>query len=188
MKVLYNIKNVQFSKITATSDSGLPTYDSPIKVPGAVSLTLDNESTSETIYADGIAYYTSSGASSYSGTFENVHFTKEVLKAIFNYVEDTSGNLVEVDGGSNEFGMQFAVDSDEGDVYFTLFRCSATKPNANFQTKEASATINNESVDITISPITLSDDKNVVKAYADKSATNYSTYMTKITVPTFSKI
>lgn len=188
MKVLYNIKKVQFSKITATSDTGLPTYDEPIAVPGAVTLSLDNDSSSEPIYADGIAYFTPSGASSYSGTFEDVHFSKTILKEVFNWLEDTNGNLVEVDNGTNEFGVQFAVDSDEGEVYFTLYRCSATKPSLNFQTKESSATINNESINITMSPITLSDGKTIVKSFADKSASNYATYMNKITVPTFAEV
>lgn len=183
-KVLYNIKKVQVSKITELSDAGVPTYGTPISVPGAVSLSLDNDSSSDPLYADGIVYYTPTGASSYSGTFEDVHFPKEVLINIFNWVEDTNGNLVEVDEGTNEFGLQFAVDSDDGEVYFTLYRCSATRPNSNFQTKESSATINNESIDITISPIT-ADGKNIVKSYAEKGATNYATYMNKITVPTF---
>lgn len=186
-KVLYNIKKVQFSKITEMSEAGLPTYGTPILVPGAVSLSMDNDSTSDPIYADGIVYYTPAGASSYSGTLEDLHFSKEVLKEIFNWVEDTNGNLVEVDDGTNEFGVQFAVDSDDGEVYFTLYRCSATKPNSNFQTKESSATINNESIDITISPITLSDGRNIVKSFAEKGATNYSTYMNKIVVPTIAE-
>ena len=183
-KILYNIKKAQLSKITEMSTAGLPTYGEPIPVPGSVSLSLDNDSSSDIIYADGVAYYTPTGSNSYSGTLENVHFSNKVLQDIFNWVLDTNNNLVEVDSGSNEFGMQFAVDSDDGEVYFTMYRCTATKPSQNFQTKEASATVNNESVSITIMPITLADGKNVIKSFAEKGATNYATYMTKIVVPT----
>lgn len=186
-KVLFNIKKVQFSKITETSAAGVPTYASPILVPGTVSLSLDSDSSLDPFYADGIAYYTPAGTNSYSGTLENANFSEEVLKAIFNWALDSNGNLVEVDTGSNEFGMQFAVDSNDGEVYFTLFRCSATKPSMNFQTKESSATINTQSVDITISSISTSDGKNIVKSYATKEATNYADYMTKIVVPTLTE-
>lgn len=186
-KVLFNIKKVQFSKITETSAAGVPTYATPILVPGTVSLSLDSDSSLDPFYADGIAYYTPAGTNSYSGTLENANFSEEVLKAIFNWALDSNGNLVEVDTGSNEFGMQFAVDSNDGEVYFTLFRCSATKPSMNFQTKESSATINTQSVDITISSISTSDGKNIVKSYATKEATNYADYMTKIVVPTLTE-
>lgn len=186
-KVLFNIKKVQFSKITETSASGVPTYAAPILVPGTVSLSLDSDSSLDPFYADGIAYYTPAGTNSYSGTLENANFSEEVLKAIFNWALDSNNNLVEVDTGSNEFGMQFAVDSNDGEVYFTLFRCSATKPSMNFQTKESSATINTQSVDITISSISTSDGKNIVKSYATKEAANYADYMTKIVVPTLTE-
>ncbi len=186
-KVLFNIKKVQFSKITETSASGVPTYATPILVPGTVSLSLDSDSSLEPFYADGIAYYTPAGTNSYSGTLENANFSEDVLKSIFNWALDSNNNIVEIDTGSNEFGMQFAVDSNDGEVYFTLFRCSATKPSMNFQTKEASATINTQSIDITISSISTSDGKNIVKSYATKEATNYADYMTKIVVPTITE-
>lgn len=184
-KVLFNIKKVQFSKITATGEDGLPTYGTPIKVPGAVSLSTENESSKETKYADGIAYYVTSGSNSYSGTLEIVNFSDEVLQDIFGWKKDSNGNLVEIDGNSENFAMQFAVDSEDGEVYFTFYNCSATKPSNNFQTKEASATINNQSVTLTLIPITLADGTSIIKSFAGKSATGYSKYFDAVTVPTF---
>lgn len=184
-KVLFDIKKVQFSKITEITEAGLPTYATPILVPGTVSLSLDSDSSLSPFYADGIAYYTPAGSTSYTGTLANANFTDEVLKTIFNWIVDNNGNLVETDDGANEFGMQFAVESDNGEVYFTIYRCSATKPSLNFQTKEASATINTQSLSITASPITTADGKNIVKSFCDKDGTNYATYFDAIVVPTF---
>lgn len=182
-KVLFNIKKVQFSKITSYGENGLPAYGTPLKVPGAVSLSMDNESSKETKYADGIAYFVVDGSNSYSGALEIVNFPEEVLKEIFGWKKDENGNLVEVDCGTEPFAMQFAVDSDDGEVYFTFFNCSASRPNNNFQTKESGVTINNQSSDITMTPITLANGDNIIKSYADKTAKNYATYFTAVTVP-----
>lgn len=182
-KVVFNIKKAQFSPITSIDDKGTPTYGEPLKLPGSISLSLDYEGSSDPFYADGIIYYVPSSTGSYSGSFENAWFTEEILKSIYAYVSDTNNNLIETDGEVKEFGMQFACDSDEGEVYFTLFRCASTKPNLNVQTKEGSPTINGQSVDLTINPITLANGMNVIKAMARRSDGNYTTFMDKITLP-----
>lgn len=184
-KVLFNIKKLQMSPITAMTADGLPTYASPIKVPGTVSLKLDQEGESEPFYADGIAYFSAPASTMYTGSLENAHFPPEVLKAIYAYIEDNNLNLVETDDPVKEFGAQFACDSDDGEVYFTLYRVSSTKPNINLQTKESKATINGESVNITVSPVVLADGKTVIKSFANKEASNYSDYFSKIELPSF---
>lgn len=188
-KVLFNIKKLQLSPITAISAAGVPTYDEPIAVPGTVSLSLDPEGESDPFYADGIVYYAGSSSSSYTGTLENALFSDAVLKAIYGYVEDSNKNIVDTDQPTKEFGAQFAVDSDDGEVYFTFYRCSSTKPNLNFQTNEDSRTINPQSVDLTLSTVTTADGKyNLFKSYATKSATNYATYFESIEMPTIPEV
>lgn len=183
MKVVFNIKRLQFSKITNVSAAGIPTYDTPILVPGTVSLSMETEATTDPFYADGIAYYMPSGAVSTSGTLENAFISEEALKAIYGYVEDQNGNLLETDAPVSEFGMQFACDSDDGEVYFTYYRCSSNKPGLNVQTSEASATINPQSVDISASTINIASGQRVLKSYATSKASNYSTYFDAITLP-----
>lgn len=182
-KVWFNIKKLQVSKITKNDTTGIE-YASPIKVPGTVSLSIDSEQSTDSFYADGVSYYAPAGASSYTGTLENAKFSNEVLKEIFNFIEDSANNIIETDAAPNEFGMQFACDSDDGEVYFTYYRVLATKPGLNLQTSEASATINPQSVSITCSPITLSSGKSIVRSHAEKGATNYDTYFNSLIVPT----
>lgn len=184
MKVLFNIKKLQLSKITNISPAGVPTYAAPLVMPGTVSLTLDSEESSDPFYADGEAYYTPKGAETSTGTLENALFTPEVLKAIYAYVEDTNGNLLSTDGQVAEFGMQFACDSDDGEVYFTFYRVTSTKPGINLTTNAPNATINPQTVNLTASTITLNDGVTTInKSYATKSAANYATYFEAITIP-----
>lgn len=189
MKVLFNIKKLQMSKITSLSAGGVPTYAEPLLVPGTVSLTLDSEESSDPFYADGEAYYTPNGSETSTGTLENAMFTKEVLKAIYAYVEDTDGNMLATDGQVSEFGMQFACDSDDGEVYFTFYRVSSTKPGINLTTNNPNATINPQSVNLTATAVTLADGQTrISRSFADKTATNYATYFNSITLPTIQSV
>ena len=52
-KVMFNLCNVHYAVKT---DAG---YLTPVKVPGAVSLSLEAQGDEEKFYADGIAYYVS---------------------------------------------------------------------------------------------------------------------------------
>lgn len=184
MKVVFNIKKLQFQKINSLVNN-LPVYDEAVlKLPGTVSLTLDSEDTGEPFHADGIVYYLANGAETQTGTLENAWFTNEVLKAIYAYVEDTNGNMLATDGQVKEFGMQFACDSDDGEVYFTYYRVSSNKPGLNVTTNAPNATINPQSVNITANTITLADGTtNVIKSFATKDNSNYATYFTGIQVP-----
>lgn len=182
MKALFNIKRLQISKLTESN--GTYTYGTPIQIPGTVSLSMDIDQSIELVYADGVAYVAVPGAVSTTGTLENYFIPTTVLTQIYRYVVSSNGEYLETDDQPYSFGMQFACDNDEGDeVYFTYYNVSSTKPGINLQTKESSTTINPQSVDLTASPITVGT-KQVVKSFATKDATNYSTYFTAITVPT----
>lgn len=188
MKVLYNIKKVELYPISSIDENGTPTYGTCHKLPGSISLSLDQEGDSTIFYADGVSYVTLGGATTYSGSFENAMITREVLTSIFAYMEDANKNLVETDGACTDFGMKFACDSDEDEVRFTLYRVSSTKPNINLQTKESSPTINGQSVNLTVSTVTTAEGKNILKSFAVKGDTNYDSYFGKApTMPTFTE-
>lgn len=182
MKALFNIKKLQFSKLT--ENNGSYTYGTPLQIPGTVSLTMDVEQTLEPIYADGVSYITVAGAAATSGTLENFLFPKDVLTQIYRYVVSTNGEVMQSDDQPYAFGMQFACDDDEGkEVYFTYYNVSSTKPGVNLQTKESSPTINPQSVSLSANPIKVGN-KNITFSYATEEATNYATYFVAIQVPT----
>lgn len=185
-KVKFNIKNVHVAPITAIDDNGLPTYDTPIAWKGAVSLSLDPAGESSIFYADGQAYVTTDGAVSYSGTLEMALVTNEIKKALFGYLEDDNKNLVETDSAVKECGLQFEMDDEEGNqTKFTLFRVKFARPSMTANTTEDQATINADSLSLTVSTVTTSAGKNVLKSYAEKGATNFDKYYDTVTLPTF---
>ena len=54
-KVQFNLKNVHYAKMLTSGE--VPTWSTPVKVPGAVSLTLNPQGEVTPFYADGIVYY-----------------------------------------------------------------------------------------------------------------------------------
>ena len=56
-KVKFGLNKVHWAKITAWSDEGVPTFATPVRLPGAVSLSIDANGENENFYADNSVYY-----------------------------------------------------------------------------------------------------------------------------------
>lgn len=180
-KAIFNIKKLQVSKLTETDNE--ITYGSPIKVKGTVSLSIDIDQTNTPIYADGTTYFVLQGKASTTGTLENYFVPIEVLKEIFRYIQASNGNWLQTDDPASRFGMQFACDDEEGnEVYFTYYDVVATKPGINLQTSEDGATVNAQSLSLTVATIEVNN-KNIISSFAQKGDTNYDTYFEKIVLP-----
>ena len=56
-KVRFGLKNAHWAKMTGIGEDGKPTYETPEKMPGAVSLSIDPDGENENFYADDGVYY-----------------------------------------------------------------------------------------------------------------------------------
>ena len=93
-KVKFNLKNVHYAKLTMGSDN-IPTYETPVPIPGAVSLSLDASGEPENFYADGIAYYVINNNMGYSGDLEVAIIPESFRTDILKEELDSNGVLVE---------------------------------------------------------------------------------------------
>lgn len=76
-KVKFGLTNVHYAKIkdwvTDASGANLtPVYVDPVRLPGAVSISIDANGENENFYADDIVYYVISNNSGYEGDLEIV--------------------------------------------------------------------------------------------------------------------
>ena len=93
-KVKFGLKNCHYAKATFDEDGNV-TYEKPIRMPGAVSLSMDPEGENENFYADDIVYYVINNNSGYSGDLELALIPESFLKDILHEEEDANGVMAE---------------------------------------------------------------------------------------------
>ena len=127
-KVQFNLKNVHYAVMTATGAT--PAWETPVAVPGAVTLTLDAQGDTTPFYADGIVYYQSVANNGYSGDLEMALFPEQMLQDVWN-MEMVSTDFVLIeksDTEPNPFALLYQIDGDVGNNLYCLYNCTGTRP------------------------------------------------------------
>ena len=110
-------------------------YDTPIKLPGAVSLSLEQQGELTPFYADGIKYYVATSNGGYQGELEAAMITDEFREKILSETKDKNGVLIENSNTeAKEFALGFQVDGDVEPTLFWFYNCTATRPNVKAKT------------------------------------------------------
>lgn len=150
-KVRFGLKNVHYAKLTEGTS---PSWGTPVSMAGAVALSLSQEGSRDTFYADNIAYYVSSANNGYSGDLELARVDDSFLKDIWGFTTDANGVLVEAsDVEPSPFALSFQIESDENETMYVLYRCFADRPNLDSQTIEDSKTPQTQTIGITAVPV-----------------------------------
>lgn len=147
-KVMFNLCNVHYAVKT---DAG---YLTPVKVPGAVSLSLEAQGDEEKTYADGITYYVSYGNTGYTGSLEMVLFPAQMFKDIWKNEETEDKVLVEYSNkNAAEFALLFQIDGDKNNAYYVIYDVTASRPGIAAETTTGSKTPKTQSCNITAAPL-----------------------------------
>ena len=181
-KVKFNIRNVHYA-LQNIADDGTVSFEAPVPMPGAVSLSLDANGEPSTFYADGCAYYIISNNMGYEGDLELAmlpeSFRTDVLK------EELDTNKVLVENANVEvqnFALLFEFDGDIKKIRHVLYNCSASRPSIESQTNEDEIEVKTETLSITATPLA----NGYVKAKTgdDTTDTIYADWYKSVYMPT----
>ena len=181
-KVHFGLKNVHYAKITYTD--GVPTWGTPVVVPGGVSLTLSKNSASTDFYADNIKYFHLMSNNGYTGSIEMADFPVQMLQDIWNFSVTTTGKMLTEKAGQQgaEFALMFEVDGDQAPNRYCLYRCSADRPDINANTVGESVEVQTQTADLTVMPVSDPTDGSIINnmvrysTTADTPAAKYNAF------------
>ena len=153
-KVKFGLNKVHWAKITNWSDDGTPTYSFPIRLPGAVSLSIDANGDNDNFYADNSVYYVINNNSGYEGDLEVALITTEFATEILGEQLDTNGVLVERnDAESSQFALMFEFDGDKNHIRHVMYCCTVSRPATEGETIEESKSVKTEKLKLKASAL-----------------------------------
>lgn len=184
-KVKFGLRNVHYAVVTETTDSSTgevtSTYGTVNAWPGAVNLTLDAAGEDTPFYADDIVYATISSNTGYTGTLESALIPADVYSSVFGQTVNSNGDIVEKASDTKKYiALLTEFQLDESGRRYCFYRCMLTRPSVTGATKEASATPQTETVNITITP---RPDDDVIKLFRDKDSDDYDDFFDEVPTP-----
>lgn len=186
-KIKYGIKSCYYAPVTSTALDGTLTYGSMTPLPGAVSLAMAAQGSSDPFYADNVVYWKGAANNGYEGDLEIALIPDSFRQDILGETLDAKGFYVErSDALSKEFAFLFQFEGDESATRHCFYRCVATRPQVNGQTKEENIAPQTET--ITITAMARINDE-VVKSrcpYTTSTSSSYALWFTEVQEPTVS--
>lgn len=186
-KVNFGIENVYYAVLTEGSTNS---WSTPVHVAGAVSITLDSNTTSTPFYADNITYYSSFANNGYTGTLELARIPETMYSDIWGMSEHSTDKVIYEKAGiqPKPFALLFEKDGDQQDDLYCLYRVIPTsKPTEGTSTIEDSATPVTQSFDFNALPLVTgtTNQLNLISARsaADTTTTTRNAWYSGVKVP-----
>ena len=184
-KVKFGLSNCYYAVLNETDG----TYGTPVAMPGAVSLSLDQEGETNNFRADNIDYYVSVSNNGYSGDLELALIPDSFLKDVMGEVKDTTNGLqYELgDAKPSAFALMFQFEGDVNSVRHVLYNCKASRPTVASETTDTTIEPGTETLSITAIAQVMTvkgNQKPVVKAKCEPTDSAYDSFYTSVQVPT----
>ena len=180
-KVKFNLKNVHYALLTL-SEQGVPSFGTPVAVPGAVSLSLDANGEPENFYADGRVYYVINNNMGYDGDLELAMIPESFRTDVLKEELDDNGVLIEnSDSDLAAFALLFEFDGDKKHIRHVLYNCAASRPGIEGKTNEDSKEVQTETLNLKATP--LPDGKVKAKTGNTTDSATYNNWYQEVYLP-----
>lgn len=185
-KVKYGLKNVYYAPITFDNDQ-VPTFDTPVRWPGAVTLTTSAEGEQNKFRADNIDYYVTQSNGGYTGDLECALIPDSFRTSILGEINTAKGVIVE-DAAAipKQFALLFQFEGDQHPTRHVLYNCTASRPGVEGETTGESIEPKTETVSITAIAVRNTFlDTDIVKAKTNENTdeTTYNNWFTTVYWP-----
>ena len=187
-KIKYGLKNVYYAIAHLDTQTGAATYDAPVRIPGAVSLSMDPSGESDSFFADNIAYATFGANAGYEGELEVAMIPDSFRVDVLGEVVD-AGSSIQIettDATTKTFALIFQFEGDNSAVRHVFYNCTASRTNVEGETTEESIEVKTETMNLTASAIYNAVlDKDIVKGkISDPETDAYKNWFTAVQQPT----
>ncbi len=180
-KVKFGLKNVYYAKATFDED-GNPTFETPVRIPGAVNLSLDAEGESEPWYADDSIYVVLAANNGYSGDLEIALIPESFLTDILHETKDDKGVLLEqADVEVEHFALLFEFSGDQHKTRHVLYNCTCSRPTIESATTEDTKEPQTDTLSLTVLPLQSGYVK--AKTAADVDSDVYDSWFSEVYLP-----
>ena len=171
-KVEFGLSNVHYAPYTIGAD-GEPVYETPIPIPGAVSMTGDPVGESTKFYADNMVYYVANSNQGYDATLSIAIIPQQfAIDALGEELDEEDGVINELaDAQGKPFAFLFQFEGDEKATRHVMYNCTANRPSLSGQTKEEGTEISPSELTITAAPIKIAN-KTFVKTKTTSRTTD----------------
>lgn len=138
-KVQFGLKNVHYAPYTITD--GVITYETPVKIPGAVEISLEPRGDMVEFYADDMLFYSASNNQGYDGTLSIASIPEKFsIDCLGESKDETDMVLTELATLKGKpFALMFEFDGDVKATRHVLYNCTASRPTVGGATKTNTA-------------------------------------------------
>lgn len=181
-KVKFGLNKVHYAKITSWTDDGVPTFATPVRIPGAVSLSIDASGGADNFFADNGVYYVINNNSGYEGDLEIALVTTDFATEILGEKLDNNGVLVESnDAELAQFALLFEFCGDKNHIRHVLYCCSANRPATESATTEDETEVKTET--LSLKATALPDGLVKSKTCENTDETTYNNWYKSVYIP-----
>ncbi|HBC31616.1 MAG TPA: hypothetical protein DC024_10300 [Clostridiales bacterium] len=185
MNIVYGLRNVYYAKL---NKQFTPDYADPVRIPGAVSLTLtseDNHEIANTGSNNPAAFFNT--AHTYNGTLQFADLPVQFRQDILNEVVENGTICEPTEGGTNEFALLFEIQGNARQRRYLFYRCRVWYPDIAADTIKNNVDVKGDSLPILALSPPWHDPTPYVKRYVENSpetADIYNNWFNKVYIPT----